>query len=270
MRLRAAVAHTLSALLLALIAAPSGAAQDRPAAADAVFVLVHGAFAGGWVWQDVADRLRAAGHDVYTPTLSGLGERAHLGSPDLGLDTHVRDVVAVMEYEDLDDVVLVAHSYGGFVAVGAASAAPSRVARVVFLDAFVPESGESVADLYDPAVVGALQEQAAQGDGWQLPPLPPVTDQRFTSHPVRTLLEPLDLAEGAWGSAAWTYVDFTAEEEGVHRGPLDLSVGRAQERGWPVYEIDAGHMGMWTHPAAVADVLRSVAENQANADELSE
>lgn len=251
-------------LVLSIGAVPSGQAQGPPAedshtSEGSTFVLVHGGFAGGWVWQDVADRLRSAGQDVYTPTLTGLGERVHLGTPNVGLGTHIQDVVAVLAYEDLQDVVLVGHSYGGFVIAGVVDRVPGRVAHVVFLDAFVPEDGEAVVDLYDPAVVEAVQSQAEAGDGWRLPPLPPVTDPRFTPHPSKTFLEPLDLTASEADDPARTYIDFTEEEENMHRAPLALSVERARDRGWTVHEVEAAHMWIWTHPGAVAETLLSAA-----------
>src|SRR6266511_4363097 len=108
----------------------------------AVFVLVHGGFHGGWCWRRVAALLRAAGHEVYTPTLTGLGERAHLATPDIGLDTHIRDVLGVLAFEDLRDVVLVGHSMAGMVVTGVAERAPDRLAHLVYLDASVPRDGE--------------------------------------------------------------------------------------------------------------------------------
>lgn len=105
------------------------------------FVLVHGAWCGGWIWKHVASALRARGHDVLTPTLTGLGERAHLASPEVGLGTHVEDVVRVLEYDDLTDVVLVGHSYGGMVVTGVGDRVPERLAQLVYLDAFVPREG---------------------------------------------------------------------------------------------------------------------------------
>src|SRR6266511_3487775 len=97
----------------------------------AVFVLVHGGFHGGWCWRRVAPHLRAAGHEVYTPTLTGLGERAHLATPETGLDTHIRDVLGVLAFEDLRDVVLVGHSMAGMVVTGVAERAPDRLAHLV-------------------------------------------------------------------------------------------------------------------------------------------
>ena len=139
----------------------------------AMFLLIHGAWHGGWCWKKVTPLLRAAGHEVCTPTLTGLGERAHLLSAEVTLDTHVQDVVGVLEYEDLRDVVLVGHSYGGMVITGVVDRAADRLAHLVYLDAFVPQDGQALADLVDSTLYTTLEEQArAEGEGWRVPALP--------------------------------------------------------------------------------------------------
>lgn len=105
------------------------------------FVLVHGAWLGGWAWKHVTPRLRMAGHEVFAPTLTGLGERVHLAHPGVGLETHIQDVVNVLVFEDLQQVTLVGHSYGGIVITSVADRTPERLAQLVYLDAFVPEDG---------------------------------------------------------------------------------------------------------------------------------
>src|SRR5262245_30690572 len=113
-------------------------------------VLVHGGWEAGWCWRKVVPLLRDAGHEVFAPTLTGLGERKHLASPEVGLDTHVQDIVGVLESEELDEVILVGHSYGGMVIAGVAERVPERLAQLVYLDAFVPEDGQSTLDLLPP------------------------------------------------------------------------------------------------------------------------
>lgn len=132
----------------------------------ATYVLVSGACHGGWCWRRVVPRLRAAGHEVYAPTLTGLGERAHLLSPDVGLETHAQDVAGVLEYEGLRDVVLVGHSYGGMAITAAAELAAERLAHLVYLDAFVPRDGERLLDFLPPdARELTLSRARAEGDG---------------------------------------------------------------------------------------------------------
>src|SRR5512144_2818647 len=133
----------------------SGAAAGAARAGPSTWVLVHGAWGGGWQWADVERRLRARGHDVRRVMLTGLGERVHLARADVGLDVHVEDVVNAILWEDLRDVVLLGHSYGGMVIAGAAERVPERIRRLVFVDAYVPEDGDSVASILaargDPA-----------------------------------------------------------------------------------------------------------------------
>lgn len=141
----------------------------------ATFVLVHGAWHGGWCWRTVATALRAAGHEVFTPTLTGLGERAHLLSRDIGLETHIEDVVGVLRCEGLQDVVLCGHSYGGMVITGVADRESERIGALVYLDAFVPNDGEAAVDLMLPERRDGLLRTAREaGDGWRLPPTPAV------------------------------------------------------------------------------------------------
>ena len=128
------------------------------------FVLVHGAWHGGWCWQRVADRLRGGGHTVFTPTLTGLGERSHLLRAGIDLKTHITDIVNVMKWEGLSDVVLCGHSYGGFVISGVAEQMAPAIRSIVFLDAFVPRNGESVLDLTGPAVQEGVRNALQRGD----------------------------------------------------------------------------------------------------------
>ena len=139
----------------------------------ATFVLVHGAWHGGWCWKKVTPLLRAAGHEVYTPTLTGLGERAHLLTREVDLDTHIRDIINVLEYEELRDVILVGHSYAGMVIAGVADRVPARLAHLVYLDAFVPRDGQASLSLSPPELEAHLRAQAlAEGDGWRVPAPP--------------------------------------------------------------------------------------------------
>ena len=174
----------------------------------ATYVLVHGGGHGGWCYQRVARLLRAAGHEVYTPTLTGLGERSHLLSADVDLDMHITDVTAVLHYEDLRDVILVGHSYGGMVITGVADRASDRVGRLVYLDAANPVNGQSLKDVAGP-VIEAARPAGAVIDGMELVLLPApeaglfygVTDpddvawmaDRLTGHPWKCFEQPLDL-----------------------------------------------------------------------------
>ncbi len=133
----------------------------------ATFVLVHGGWHGGWCWQKVIPFLEAAGHAVYAPTLTGLAERASELSPEVGLDTHIQDIVGLLQEKDLQGVILVGHSYGGMVITGVVDAVPERIAHLVYLDTFVPRDGESMVDV-SPLVIRLLLRRQAQADGWRI------------------------------------------------------------------------------------------------------
>jgi pimeloyl-ACP methyl ester carboxylesterase len=133
------------------------------------FLVCHGAWSAGWAWKKMHPMMAAAGHRLVTPTYTGLGERAHLANPSIDLETHIQDILNVIRYEDLHDIVLVGHSYGGMVATGVADRARDRVSQLIYLDAFVPEDGQSLLDLNETARP-RMQELTKSGDGWRVPP----------------------------------------------------------------------------------------------------
>lgn len=172
----------------------------------ATFVLIHGGIQGGWVWKRVIAFLRAAGHEAYAPTLTGCGERAHLLTRDVGLETHVQDVLNVLEYEDLHDVILVGHSYGGIVITVVADRARERISHLVYVDAGRPLPGESMMESWgkaDPQTAKELDDYVQEtGDGWRVVPMHPhefgVTDEddvrwlekMDTPHPYKSFQDP--------------------------------------------------------------------------------
>ena len=225
----------------------------------ATYVTVHGAWDGAWFWRPVARHLQVAGHEVFTATLTGSGERAHLASPDVGLATHVLDVVNVLRYEDLRDVVLVGHSYGGMVITGVAERAPERLARLVYLDAFVPQDGQALADLFPPEVVAWLEERARTvGDGWRIPHDPPDADRR-TDFPLAALRQPLAVRSPEAARLPRAYIA-CAESRGI---PLfahfEEAAARAQREGWVYRELPTGHVPMQTMPKDLAELLLALA-----------
>ena len=137
----------------------------------ATFLVCHGAWSAGWAWKKMHPLMRAAGHHLVTPSYTGLGERAHLTNPSIDLETHIHDILNVIEYEDLLDIVLIGHSYGGMVATGVADRARDRIAQLIYLDAFVPDDGQSLLDIDDPGRQ-RMQDLAKAGDGWRIPPKP--------------------------------------------------------------------------------------------------
>ena len=237
----------------------------------ATFVLVHGGWGGGWEWRFVAPRLAERGHDVYRPTLTGLGERRHLGRAETNLDTHIEDVVAVLETEELTSVILVGQSYGGAVVTGVVDRVPERLARVVYLDAFVPRPGQTVNELSGARFADRVRQLATErGDGWQAPI--PFTDEQIVDgmpaehhewylrhmgpHPLGTLEQPFH-ARGGGDDVPRTYVSH--RPEGVTSWAFDQFEQRAREEGWDVRSLPVGHDAQVIAPERLADLLDELA-----------
>ncbi len=202
--------------------------------------------------------LQAAGHEVYALTLTGLGERSHLATPEVGLDTHVLDVVNVLEYEDLRDVVLVGHSYGGLVVAAVADRAAGRLARQVYLDALLPLDGECLFDLMPGWRPGWEQRARELGAGWQVPHYD-LPDWRYGAHPLRAAQQPVRLAGTGSRTVPGVYIDCAVKPPNdtlVHA--LALSAARARGRGWPVHTLAADHNPPASAPQALVDVLLKV------------
>ena len=235
----------------------------------ATFVLVHGAWHGGWCWQKVIPFLEAAGHAVYAPTLTGLADRASELSPDVGLDTHIQDIVCLLVNKDLHGVILVGHSYGGMVITGVVDAVPERIAHLVYLDTFVPRDGESMVSV-SPLVIYLLRRQA-QGDGWQIPshgdygvttePDRSWVLKSVTPQPLKTLEQPLHLKHPAIVSTKpRTHIDCTGSGF-VFSLMRHLLAPRAlppREAGWRLRQLPTGHDAMITMPRKLADLLLEV------------
>ena len=218
------------------------------------FVLVHGGFTGGWVWKTVRAYLESNRHRVYTPTLTGLGERAHLISPILDLETHIQDVENVLHYEDLNDVVLVGTSYSGMVITGVADRVPERIAHLIYVDAFVPYHGESVFDLVTPSLRSQFIAQAnTQGDGWRVSPLSD-GDPRRLAQPIKTLQQPIVLAGSEPGHYAKTFIRCTDP-----RSPsIDISDERVRnDSSWQYLELETSGRAATQAPKRLSEMLIS-------------
>ena len=237
----------------------------------AQFVLVPGIWLGGWVWRKVGVRLAAAGHSTWTPTLTGLGERSHIVGPWVGLETHVDDVVNVIEREGLDELVLVGHGYGGTVATAVADRAPERVARLVLVASSVPQDARSVIDAAAPWLRSLVDAVPKTTEDARVLPIPPAdelgrhvalsdmsdADRRWfwanaAAHPVRTLERPVTLS-GAAADIPTTYIRCLADE--MVTGPV-----RQLPIDWEVRSVRSGHWPMVTRRDELTDVLRDAAE----------
>jgi pimeloyl-ACP methyl ester carboxylesterase len=236
----------------------------------ATYVLVHGGGHGGWCYQHVARLLQADGHVVYSPTLTGLGERAHLLSPAVDLELHINDVVQLLQFEDLHDVILVGHSYGGMVVTGVGGRFADRIGRLVYLDAANPKNGQSLVDVAGTGITWT-RDLGKVVDGIELVLWPSpeiiaaygVTDpatvawmqERLTPHPWRCFEQPLTLHDE---DAVWALPQYhvVCEQTLPTRGRALLEKARAENRLW---SIDTGHDLMITEPKWVAAALSEVA-----------
>lgn len=264
--------------LTALGVTETGTAESGCASFSAhrsTYVLVHGTWHGGWVWQEVADRLRAAGHRVYTPTCTGCGERSHLAGPEVGLDTHITDIMQVLECEDLDNVILVGHSFSGTTITGVADRLRERIQRIVFFDALVPREGRMSGVPRDPETGNfpkwwkEREKQFIDGyqmDLWQDYPMEMLVPDTFpevaaklrrliTPHPAKQWTDELVLADGGWQGLNPTYIHCVGQ---AYRKSSDLMVGPARGPDWKFIELDIPRAGMLTHPTLVATTLNAL------------
>ena len=234
------------------------------------FVLVHGAWQGNWVWERVADALRAAGHRVFTPSLTGLGERAHLAQPEISLDTHVADVIGVIEHYELDGIVLCGHSYGGMVVGGAADRIHQRVKSLVFLDAFIPEPGKSLWD-FMPAEAAA-QQRANAKDGWKIARISAAEfrvqrpddiarlDRRAVDQPIATMEQKSTV------TGAWKKIPHLAYIRAANQARPTFARFAEQVRSdprWQYFELPCGHNVMLDLPEALTGILLGCAARAA-------
>jgi pimeloyl-ACP methyl ester carboxylesterase len=237
----------------------------------ATFVLVHGGWFGGWCWKKLIPFLEAAGHEVYAPTLTGLAERSSELSPDVGLDTHVQDIVGLLEEKDLQGVILVGHSYGGMVITGVVDQVPERIAHLVYLDTFVPRDGESMADIARIVIWLLRRGARAHGGGWRVNPRGTygVTAEpdrswvrsKVTPQPLKTFEQPLHLQSPAIVSAKpRTHIDCTGG--GCFRSLMRRLLARRAhpptEVGWRLRQLPTSHCAMITMPRELADLLLEV------------
>lgn len=251
-------AHKATAMGEPNSAAPSAVPRAR------TFVLVHGAWHGGWCWRDVANILRSNGHKVLTPTMTGLGERHHLARRDTDMNTHIQDILNVLKFEEASDVILVGHSYGGPVAEAVHDQAAEQIDKVVMLDAVVLDEGRSNLSRATPEMIAGVKKTLI--DGFMLPSWPveafgvlpsdgDVYDwvkRRLTSMPFACLETPLTLSNGGLKGPGTLYVSCDGRPFGDGSKP---GLEAAKSRGWSTASLDTGHDAMVTAPKALAELL---------------
>ncbi len=232
------------------------------------FVLVHGSFHGGWCWEKVECLLRSAGHDVYTPTLTGLGDRSHLAHPRAGLSLHIEDIVQLFDYENLDDVVLVGHSYGGLVVSGVAEACENQITDLVYLDGFLPDHGQSAWDITPDGKVQWEKKAEESGAGWLVPPVDPVEmyavsdpddarwlQEKMVPTPLYTHEESLHAPDERRKGLPQAYISCRQYEV------FKPMAQKARREGIRYYELDTGHDAMVTAPDELTNILLDIASS---------
>jgi len=237
----------------------------------ATFVLVHGAWHGGWCYRRVAARLRAAGHEVYTPTLTGLGERSHLMSRAINLETHVQDIIGVIRWAELDDIVLCGHSYGGMVISGVADKVPEKIGSLVYLDAFVPANGQSLMGMVTPETQAAFRDDVVHnGEGYLMSPMPAAVfsvnpkdaawiDRMCVKHPLACFEQKITLGGGTARINKRTYILAAGWAPPAELGGVSPFVGIAErlkrDQAWHVVSVPCGHDVMVDMPGELAELL---------------
>jgi pimeloyl-ACP methyl ester carboxylesterase len=219
----------------------------------ATFVLVHGAWSGGWGYSEVARRLRAHGHDVYTPTNTGLGERVHLAHPGIDLTCHIKDITNVFDYERLSDVILVGHSYGGMVITGVSSVCADKIRTLVYLDAFLPENGQSLADIAGHDGAKFYIDGQRDSPGMVRPPSGGTDPARpLNPHPLLTLIEPVKLSGAEKQIKNRTYILADKIKPAGFQRFYDKVKGAP---GWKAVTIATGHVVMMEDPEGLTKIL---------------
>ncbi|WP_108810421.1 alpha/beta fold hydrolase [Sphingorhabdus sp. Alg231-15] len=236
-----------------------------------IFILVHGTWLGGWIWQDVAQALRKMGHRVFTPTLTGVGERHHLTNPDIGLGTHINDIVGVIDYEELSDVILIGHSFSGMAITGAADVRKEKIRHIGFFEALIPHEGRMTAVEMnaDGSETEKFRERRSRFlDGYQMvfwddypiemlvgneyPKVRAKLRKLLTPHPADAWTDKLILKNGGWRDLPRTYLRGTKQEF----APSSIKMwGPAKQPGWDWIDVPVGRMGMMTHPEIMASAF---------------
>ena len=251
------------------IASAAVAATASPAVAQAerkTFVLVHGSSAGGWCYRRVADLLEHQGHKVFAPTLTGLGERSHLMSGTITLDTHITDVVNVIRWESLERLVLVGHSYGGWIISGVAERYETKIAAIVFLDAFMPENGQRVLDTNSPRSRAEIEDALKRAEVSRPAPHPSVwkvneqdqawVKEKFTAQPIGVAFTPIRLTGARDRIARKTYV----RALGYENPNFERAYAKVKaDPTWRTFEMPCGHEVMIDMPERTAEILLGVA-----------
>ena len=223
-----------------------------------VYVIVHGAWGGGWAFKKVDSLLTETGSIVYRPTLTGQGERVHLASPNVGLDTHINDVVNTILYEELTNVILVGHSYGGMVVTGVADSIPERIFKLIYIDAIVPEDNESVMSIFDERY-----DRFEVVNGSIIPPWVSegTSPPKDVPHPMKTWKDSISLKNQERLKISTTYILTVDEGADPKLDDFASQAERAKKKGWSMLQLEAGHNAQWSAPDQFVKMLKNIESN---------
>ena len=221
-------------------------------------VFVHGAWGGAWDYQVMEKLLEDKGHKVYRPTLTGQGERSHLLNPSINLDTHIMDILNVIKYEDLENFILVGHSYGGMVITGVADKVPEKIKHIIYMDAFLPLDGENAMSLFPIETQQFfIQHAKANGDGHSLPPFWEGWEKtKDVTHPFNTFMQPISLINNSSKNIPATYV--LTIDKGAETDLFSPSAERAKQRGWDYHEWITEHNTQRSMPNEYAELIDNI------------
>lgn len=242
----------ISRIVLICLCIPVIYAKAQNNAAKPVFMIVHGAWGGSWAFKKVDSLLTEKGCIVYRPSLTGQGERVHLASLETGLQTHINDVVNMILYEDLHDVILVGHSYGGMVITGVADSVPDRIKKIIYLDAFLPSNGESVFTIF-PAREG-FKNMISNGfivPPWVKPGTPPPHD---VPHPLKTFTDSIVLKNRAQNIPS-LYILTVEKGKEAKDDDFASQFERAKKKGWKTFQLESDHNPQWSAPQALVEMF---------------
>lgn len=225
---------------------------------NSVYVIVHGAWGGGWAFKKIDSLLTDKGNTIYRPTLTGQGERVHLASTGIGLKTHIIDIVNTILYEDLYDIILVGHSYGGMVITGVADSIPKRIQKLIYIDAILPEHGESVVSIIDTENESPIRNV----NGFIIPSWVPEEQKppKDVPHPYKTWSDSIILKNPLRIKIPTTYILTVEKGKEPKDDDFASQAERAKKKGWVVLQLEADHNAQWSAPVKLVELLQGIVE----------
>lgn len=247
------ILKTTTLILCICLFYPSVAQQNPP-----VYVIVHGAWGGSWAFKEIDQLLTATGNTVYRPSLTGQGEKVHLADKSIGLETHITDVVNTILFEELNQIILVGHSYGGMVVTGVADRLPERIQKLVYLDAFVPEHNENVNEIFVNDPKKYIIKNGGIVPEWVSKNQSPPSD---VPHPYKTFTDRIVLKNPERLTLPTHYIHTVEKGKTPETDDFILHANRAKEKSWPVYLLESDHNPQWSAPRDFVELLKKI-ENQ--------